>query len=114
MAISALLSSSLVAQRQIVTTGTGGITITSWSTRGDLPANLPCRIQPAGWAVQRQFNADNSLDLFEVFTQIDLGVAPQDRLIVDGVTYTVLAYRPQTPLPGLLAVYQTVVGKLNS
>lgn len=111
MSVSALLASSLTAQRLTVTTGEGGIVIQSWSNRSDLPAGLPCRIQPAGWEVERQFNPNNSIDLFEVYTQLDLAVAPQDRLIVDGVTYSVESYRPQTPMPGVLAVYQTVVSK---
>ena len=113
MSLTALLTSSLTVQRQTVTPDGGGGASRTWATRDDLPAAIPCRIQPAGWHLSRQFARDDSTVIFEVHTQVDLAATRQDRLIVDGVAYAVEAYRPQSPLPGTLAVFQTVVSKRN-
>jgi len=109
-----LLSSSLTVQRQTVSADAAGGSLRSWANRADLPAGIRCRIEPANWHVSRQFARDDAAVIFEVFTQLDLAATRQDRLIVDGVTYQVEAYRPQASLPAVgLDLFQTVVSKRN-
>jgi len=109
-----LLTSSLTVQRQTASADAAGGTARSWANRGDLPSAIPCRIEPASWHLSRQFARDDATVIYEVFTQIDLAATRQDRLIVDGVTYQVEAYRPQDTFPASgLAICQTVVSKRN-
>ena len=115
MILDSLLTSSLTVQRQSITADAASGAERSWANRGDLPAGIPCRIEPAGWHVARQFARDDATVIYQVFTQIDLAATRQDRLIVDGTTYQVEAYRPHRTLPaiGAFAVFETVVSKRN-
>ena len=90
---------------------TAGGASRTWANRGDLPTAIPCRIQPAGWASPASSARDDLDAVRGLHADRPRPLPAQDRLIVDGVTYAVEAYRPQSPLPGTLALFQTVVSK---
>jgi head-tail adaptor len=114
MILDSMLTSSLTVQRQTATADAAGGSERAWTNRGDLPAAIPCRIEPASWHLSRQFARDDATVFYEIFTQVDLAATRQDRVIVDGVTYQVEAYRPQGALAVAgLTVFQTVVSKRN-
>ena len=108
-----LMPSSLTVQRQTVSPDAAGGAMRTWADRTDLPASIACRIEPAGWHVARQFARDDATVIYEVYTEMGIAVTRQDRLIIDGVTYQVEAYRPRKPEVGGLALFQTVVSKRN-
>ena len=109
-----LLTSSLTVQRQTIAPDSAGGATRTWSARGDLPAAIPCRIEPAGWRMAREFARDDATVIYEVSTEIDLALTRQDRLIIDSVAYLVEAYRPRTSFPGsALSVCQTIVSRRN-
>jgi hypothetical protein len=112
MIFDALLTSSLTVQRQTASPDAAGGSVRAWANRGDLPAAIPCRIEPAGWHLSRQFARDDATVIYEVLTPTDLAATRQDRLIVDGVTYQVEAYRPQDSFHAAgLVFFQVVVSK---
>jgi hypothetical protein len=114
MLFHSLLTSTLTVQRQTISADAAGGASRAWANRGDLPAGIPCRIEPASWHLSRQFARDDVTVIYEVFTQIDLAATRQDRLVINGLSYQVEAYRPQDSFPASsLTVYQTVVSKRN-
>lgn len=75
--------------------------------------DFACAVGPASWRTSQEFQRTDMVVQSEIYSAVDIGAKIDDRIIIDGKYYIVLAYKPfVNPIFGP-PCYVTVCGKRN-
>lgn len=84
----------------------------AYATRTGLDA-VPCSIGPVSWATAQEFQREDSVVTAEIYAAVDVAATTQDRWLIEGVYYPVLAHkRYVNPIFGP-SCFVTIAGRRN-
>lgn len=110
--IESLLDRTGALQRQTAVKDAVGGNTPTWATVSGL-GTVACAIGPASWVTTKNLNRPDMIVQSEIYTAIDVGAKENDRWLINGSYYLVLAYLPYVnPIFGP-ACYVSVCGKRN-
>ncbi len=109
--LAGFLNSSLNLTRQTIVKDAVAGNRPTFATVSGMGA-VPCAIAPASWKTNQDFQRDDSVVLFEIYTGIDITAQINDVLIIGAVKYIVQASQPYVNA-AVGACYVTIVSKRN-
>ena len=109
-----LLDKTLTLQRgSRATNGIGGNRPVFTNVAGMV--DVECMMYPATTRTRQAFQGDQMTVDYEVVTEDDIGARREDRIVIDGKTYTVVGYKPFEHEPTAEeGVYVAVVSRQNA
>jgi len=108
--LSTLLDKTGNLERQTSSKDVIGGSTKSWAA---VQTGIACAIGPASYQNTRELERSDMIVESEIYTAVDVGARIEDRWLINGKYYLVLAYKPfENPIFGP-PCYVTITGKRN-